>query len=292
MTFTQLQYFIEVVKTNNISKAAKKLFVSQPAISSAIKELEKEFKVNLFIRYNNQLTLTDEGHFLYEKAQELIKHYEKFKDDMSVYVKNYEVLKIGVPPMLGTFLLPPIIEQFSKIHPYVEIQIIELGSVANKEAILNRDITLGLTVNRREEAESDVLNVHKVVDTTLLFTVNKDHPLAKKQILDFEDIDQTPLVLMKEDSLQSELVKSAFERAGIKPNIKIRTNQLYTIRELLTRNNLGAFTFNQILEKEDNLIGVPLKDPINLQIVLSWRKDSALNEITRQFIDFMIGFSK
>ena len=292
MTFTQLQYFIEVVKTNNISKAAKKLFVSQPAISSAIKELEKEFKVNLFIRYNNQLTLTDEGHFLYEKAQELIKHYEKFKDDMSVYVKNYEVLKIGVPPMLGTFLLPPIIEQFSKIHPYVEIQIIELGSVANKEAILNRDITLGLTVNRREEAESDVLNVHKVVDTTLLFTVNKDHPLAKKQILDFEDIDQTPLVLMKEDSLQSELVKSAFERAGIKPNIKIRTNQLYTIRELLTRNNLGAFTFNQILEKEDNLIGVPLKEPINLQIVLSWRKDSALNDITRQFIDFMIGFSK
>lgn len=292
MTFTQLQYFIEVVKTNNISKAAKKLFVSQPAISSAIKELEKEFKVNLFIRYNNQLTLTDEGHFLYEKAQELIKHYEKFKDDMSVYVKNYEVLKIGVPPMLGTFLLPPIIEQFSKIHPYVEIQIIELGSVANKEAILNRDITLGLTVNKREEAESDVLNVHKVVDTTLLFTVNKDHPLAKKQILDFEDIDQTPLVLMKEDSLQSELVKSAFERAGIKPNIKIRTNQLYTIRELLTRNNLGAFTFNQILEKEDNLIGVPLKEPINLQIVLSWRKDSALNDITRQFIDFMIGFSK
>lgn len=211
---------------------------------------------------------------------------------MIVYVKNYEILKIGIPPMLGTFLLPPIIEEFTKLHPYVEIQLVELGSVANKKAIINQEITLGLTVNREQEADNDILNYHNVVDTTLLFTVNKDHALAKRKILDVTDIDQTPLVLMKEDSLQSELVKNAFEKAGIKPNIKIRTNQLYTIRELLTRNNLGAFTFNQILENEDSLIGIPLKEPINLHIVLSWRKDAQFNEITRQFIEFMMNFHR
>ena len=72
MKVMQLQYFVEVVKCNNISQAAKKLFVSQPAISTAIKELENEFHTSFFIRYNNQLTLTDEGKYFYYKAVELL----------------------------------------------------------------------------------------------------------------------------------------------------------------------------------------------------------------------------
>ena len=59
MTITQLEYFVAAVKTNNISKAAKQLYVSQAAISFAIKELEKEFNTSLFVRYNNQIVLTD-----------------------------------------------------------------------------------------------------------------------------------------------------------------------------------------------------------------------------------------
>ena len=76
MKIIQLQYFVEVVKTNNISKAAKNLYVSQPAISSAIRELEKEFNTTLFIRYNNQITLTDEGHYLYRLALDLLENFD------------------------------------------------------------------------------------------------------------------------------------------------------------------------------------------------------------------------
>ena len=78
MKIIQLQYFVEVVKTNNISKAAKNLYVSQPAISFAIRELEKEFNTSLLIRYNNQITLTDEGHFLYRQALGLLENQRSF----------------------------------------------------------------------------------------------------------------------------------------------------------------------------------------------------------------------
>lgn len=290
MKISQLEYFVEVVRTNNISKAAKKLYVSQPAISAAIKELEKEFNTTLFIRYNNQLTLTDEGHYLYIQAQNLLAAFTKAEEDMHIYVKKSEILKIGVPPMLGTFLLPPIIEQFSKLHPHVEIQLVELGSVANKKAIIDREITLGLTVKGKENYPES-LNYHKVVDTTLLFVINKNHPLSKKAIIGIEDIDSTPLILMKEDCLQSSLVQNAFEEKGITPNIKLRTNQLYTIRELLTRNNLSAFIFNQIVEHEPALAGIPLKEPIDLEIVIAWRKDVPLNDITKAFLNFMLEFN-
>ena len=291
MKIIQLQYLVEVVKSNNISKAAKKLYVSQPAISTSIKELEKEFNTTLFIRYNNQLTLTDEGHYLYVQAVKLLQEFDKVHDDMMSYVKKAEVLKIGIPPMIGTFFVPKILEEFSKDHPHVEFQLIELASKANREAMLNQEISLGLTVKEKKEAFPDSLKYHKVVNTTLLFVVNKNHPLAKKKVIDIPDLDNVPLILMKEDALQSSLVQKVFKKNNSKLNIKLRTNQLYTIKELLNRNYLGAFIFNQLIGKEPNLVGIPLKHPIDLEIVIAWRKDIPLKDVTQDFLNYMLSYS-
>ena len=292
MKIIQLQYFVEVVRTNNISKAAKNLYVSQPAISSAIRELEKEFNTTLFIRYNNQITLTDEGHYLYRLSLDLLDNFEKVRNDMFNHLKKSEILKLGVPPMIGTFVIPPIINEYSKSHSNIEIQLMELGSFANKQAIIDRDINLGLTVISKTEDVPENISYTKLIDTTLLFTVNKNHPLAKKEVISFSDLKDTPLVLMKEDSLQSSLVQNAFENHNITPNIKIRTNQLYTIKELIKNNNLGAFMFNQIIENEPSIVGIPLKDPIDLEIVIAHRKDAHLNNVTKDFLNFIIECQK
>lgn len=288
MKIIQLQYFVEVVKTNNITQAAKNLYVSQPAISSAIKELEKEFNTILFIRYNNQLTLTDEGHYLYRLSLDLLENFDKVQTDMFNYLKKTEILKLGVPPMLGTFVLPPILKKYSKINPNIEIQLIELGSVSNKQALINREINLGLTVKSIDEELPSTITYHKLVDTTLLFSVNKNHPLAKKKIISIKNLKDIPLVVMKEDCLQSSLVQKEFEKLGLTPNTKIRTNQLYTIKELIKNNNLGAFMFNQAIENDPSIVGIPLKDPVNLEIVIAYRTDSHLNNITKEFLNFII----
>lgn len=288
MKIIQLQYFVEVVKTNNISKAAKNLYVSQPAISTAIRELEKEFNTLLFIRYNNQLTLTDEGHHLYQLSLELLENFEKVRSDMYSFVKNFEVLKIGVPPMLGTFILPTIINSYTKENPNVEIQLTELGSMENRQALIDKDITLGLTVKSKDEELPDSLAYIKIMDTTLLFSVNANHPFSKKQKVSIKDLNSFPIVLMKKDCLQSLLVNKAFEENGLVPNIKVRTNQLYTIKELIKNNNLGAFMFNQVIEHEQTITGIQLETPIDLEIVIAYRKDATLNNISREFLNCII----
>ena len=288
MKIIQLQYFVEVVKTNNISKAAKNLYVSQPAISTAIRELEKEFNTSLFIRYNNQITLTDEGHYLYLLALDLLDNFEKVRSDMYSYIKQFEILKIGVPPMLGTFILPSIINSYTKENPNVEIQLTELGSMENRKALINREITLGLTVKSKDEKLPEQLTYIKIMDTTLLFTVHSNHPLAKKQKISIKDIKDFPIILMKKDCLQSLLVSNAFEENGLIPNIKVRTNQLYTIKELIKKNNLGAFMFNQVIENEQSITGIQLEKPIDLEIVLAYRKDANLNNISKRFLKCII----
>ena len=287
MTITQLQYFVTVVKTNSITKAAKQLFVSQPAVSSSIKELEKEFNTVLFVRYNNQIVLTDEGHHLYKLAVNLLQNYANSYEDMKNYIKKSSVLKIGVPPMLGSFIVPSLIQEYTKENQHIEIQLIELGSVANQKAILNGEISCGFTVKYQNNIDKD-LEYIKIINTSLFFAIDKNHPLAKKDEISINDIKNTPLILMKEDCLQSSLIQSEFEKKGLIPNVKIRTNQLYTIKALLNGNNLGAFLFTQVFKYDDEEIkAIPLEEPLDFEIILAWKKNTSLSEAMQNFIDFI-----
>ena len=287
MTITQLQYFVAVVKQNNITKAARQLFVSQAAVSFAIKELEKEFNTSLFVRYNNQIVLTDEGHHLYKLAVNLLQNVDNTYEDMKNYIKKSSILKIGVPPMLGSFIVPSIVQEFTDNNPNTEVQLVELGSVANQKAIIDKELSCGFTVKYKDNIspELDYVNVDK---TSLYFVINKSNPLAKKKVISINEIKNTPLILMKEDCLQSTLIQSEFEKNGLEPNIKIRTNQLYTIKELLLGNKLGAFLFTQVCKNNsENIVAIPLKESLDFEIILAWRKNSSLNETTKQFISFI-----
>ena len=287
MTITQLQYFVAVVKQNNITKAARQLFVSQAAISFAIKELEKEFNTALFVRYNNQIVLTDEGHHLYKLAVNLLQNVDNTYEDMKNYIKKSSILKIGVPPMLGSFIVPSIVQEFTDKNPNTEVQLVELGSVANQKAIIDKELSCGFTVKYKDNVspELDYINVDK---TSLYFVINKSNPLAKKKVISINEIKSTPLILMKEDCLQSTLIQSEFEKNGLVPNIKIRTNQLYTIKELLLGNKLGAFLFTQVCKNNaDDIIAIPLKESLDFEIILAWRKNSSLSDTTKQFINFI-----
>lgn len=287
MTIAQLQYFVTVVKQNNISKAAKKLYISQAAVSFAIKELEKEFDTSLFIRYNNQIVLTDEGHHLYKLALGILENVDSAYEDMKSYVRKASILKIGVPPMLGSFIVPSIVQEFTDKKQNTEVQLVELGSAANQKAILDRELSCGFTIKYKDNISPELDYIH--VDTTsLYFVINKNNPLSKKSDISINEIKNTPLILMKEDCLQSTLIQSEFEKNGLVPNIKIRTNQLYTIKELLLGNKLGAFLFTQVCKNNsDNIVAIPLKEPLDFEIVLAWRKSSSLNDATKEFIEFI-----
>ena len=102
MKIIQLEYFCAVSRYHSITQAAQKLFVTQPAISTAIKELEKEFSVNLFVRSKNHLTLTTEGEIFYQKAQELLQSIDQTTQQLYDLGKQTPSERIGIPPLLTT----------------------------------------------------------------------------------------------------------------------------------------------------------------------------------------------
>ena len=93
---------------------------------------------------------------------------------------------------------------------------------------------------------------------------------------------------MKEDCLQSSLIQNVFKEKGLSPNVKIRTNQLYTIKELLSANNLGAFLFTQVFKYDSEDIQIiPLVEPLDFEIILAWKKNTQLSDVILNFINYV-----
>lgn len=102
MKIIQLEYFCAVARYHSISEAARKLYVTQPAISNAIKELEKEYAIRLFFHGKNKLSLTSEGEQFYRTAEALLKQVENASVQLHALGKSVPPLRIGIPPLLST----------------------------------------------------------------------------------------------------------------------------------------------------------------------------------------------
>lgn len=111
MKLQQLRYFCAACRMRSLSRAAESLHVSQPSVSMAIRELEREFGVSLIARRYQGFALTEEGTALWEMAQSLLRHADHMSSQMQALGQRRRPVRLGVPPMIGTasgFLLRPL----------------------------------------------------------------------------------------------------------------------------------------------------------------------------------------
>lgn len=284
MKLLQLKYFQTVCRYESITKAAEKLFVSQPTISFCIKELEDEFGVKLFHRKHNRLQLTVEGQFFYEKVQYILQSVDSLERQMQEMCANRNHIKIAVPAMISTFLFPQMFDAFTKQYPGVQLEMLETGSLQTRKLVDSNSVDLGITI--LDSAVNDDYNILPLVTTELVFCVNKNHPLAGANAVSFKQLADERIILFKADSYQNVVIKSAFAEEGVEPNILLYSSQLYTIKQFLSYGKTGAFLYRQVAEMDSDLVCIPLEEPILQKIVLIWKKSGSLFSDAENFILF------
>ena len=144
MKIVQLEYFCAVTECHGITQAAQKLYVTQPAISNAIRELEKEFSVNLFIRSKNHLTLTNEGEMFYQKASALLESIRQTSSQLYDLGKQVIPVKIGIPPLLSTVFFPDMLLAFYEKYPDIPVELFEYGSIRAAALVQEEELDLAL----------------------------------------------------------------------------------------------------------------------------------------------------
>ena len=112
MTLAQLRYFCTAAQYHSITKAAEALFVTQPTISIAVRDLEKEFSLTLFSHANNHLVLTAEGEEFYRKAYAILASCDDLQAEYVSLERHRIQVRIGIPPMLSTVFFPELLDAF------------------------------------------------------------------------------------------------------------------------------------------------------------------------------------
>ena len=284
MKIMQLRYFMEVCRCESVTKAAKELYISQPTVTSAIHEMEKEFGVNLFNRQQKKMVLTKEGEYLYQEGEKLLRSLAELELTMKNFGGKNKRIKVGIPPMIGTFLFPKMIREFREVYPELDVEIQEYGSMQTRQQVQNDQLDAAFVI-LDETTEKDFYCV-PLVETELILAVSKEDPLSGRTHIKVEELKDEPLILMREDSYQNLEIKKRFQEAEIVPKVFLYSSQLYTIKEFVRNNQAGAFLFRNLVEQDPELVGIPCEPAIPIRIGLIWKRGKYTYNGTKNLIEF------
>ncbi|MDU2064244.1 MAG: LysR family transcriptional regulator [Sporomusaceae bacterium] len=285
MDLRQLEYFQMVCRLNNMTRAAERLHVAQPAISVAIQKLEEELGVRLFERSQKQFTLTVEGRVFLERAEDILQRSQDAVLEMNEYKElRRGRIKLGVPPMIGSYLFPHIFAGFQKLYPDLNLVVIEEGSLAVRELIEKDELDLGMVIT---SLASSLLKTQPITTGEIVLCVSPLHPLAERSAVSFDDLKQEPFILLKEDAYHRQVVLEECRKHGFEPNIVLSSSQIETVRGLVGKGVGISFLLDAIAQQDHKIQSVSLAESMKIEIGLAWKKDRFLSKAAQVFIDYM-----
>lgn len=285
MNLNQLEYFCTAARYQSITQAAKKLFVTQPAVSGAIRELEKEFSVNLFTHARNKLALTEEGQRFYERAEQLLRDVETAKQQLSDLGKTRAPVLVGIPPLWGTTFFPDLLQDFQKRYPDIRLTFYEYGSARAANLVQEEELDVALVSLGLSDLEK--FNSVRIGKDRFVIAVDPQHPLADRTSVKLEEIIPYPIIMFNTDSVQNVVFRNRFERMGVAPNILLYTSQIHTMKSLVHTKSCVAFFYETLLQDHTDMVGIPLSPSVEKEVGLIWRKGKYTTASTEAFINFV-----
>ncbi|MCD7950152.1 MAG: LysR family transcriptional regulator [Erysipelotrichaceae bacterium] len=284
MNLRHLQIFIKVYETKSMSQAAKELYIAQPSISLAIKEIEEHYNTKLFDRISKHLYPTESAHTYYQYAKHVIDLYDEMEESM---MNNESMeLKIGSSITIGNYILPDILKLFKSQYPDAQFHIIINNSQYIEQAIYQNDIDLALI--ETDPMSNDIIKIPFMKDH--LYTIaSPNHPLTQKEHPTLEDIKDENFIMREEGSSVYKLVNSIFvsHQLNINPSWQSTSSQAI-IRAV--ENNLGISTLPYLLIRpaldDKRITTIPIEElHIERNYHIIYHKNKYLTSLALKFIE-------
>ena len=238
MNLLSFRYFLEVADTLNFSEASKRLHVSQPGLSQQISALEKEIGFKLLKRTTRQVSMTEEGAYLYEHLHPSFHKIETIIQDI-VQLKQIPptTVRISAVPSAASIWLPKLLKKmYTHLKP-VELYIEETTSKQAIQAVTQEQSHLAFIRTPFDSSELENMNIEtlELSQHPLLVILSKNHPLAKENAIDLTDLKHEPFIHYHPKNSPSlyYLLERACLEAGFVPNTLCVGPELMTIENLI-----------------------------------------------------------
>ncbi len=211
MTLNNLSIFIDVYQTLSITQTAKNLYITQPAVSRAIKSLETEYDMRLFDRIGKKIFPTEEGVLFYKKAYRIISEINDL-EHMGSDASQRQTIRIGAAIMIGTFLIPRITQAFESSHPNIEVKV-TIASASTLTAMLYKnELDMALIEDEVFDTNFNYVPFH---EDTMVAIVPAGHKLATGGPVTLSDLSAYPFLMREQNSSTRIYVNTILAAAGI-----------------------------------------------------------------------------
>lgn len=271
MTLAQMQYYTAVCKYQSLTKAAKELLISQPAMSVAMRELEAECGFPLFERGPNSIRVTEQGHALLREIEQMMLGYQRLQNNTKLIAEQKSVLRIGVATMGAGRIFSKIRRDFYEAHPEITFEVKEDSTEELYRKVDDGELDFAFCVSIRLPDKH--YRYVTVGNSRLMFCVHKNDPLAKRRVESLGQLGETPLVMLSDRYSQTKYLKRLFRQAKFEPNVIQYTAQVFTILQMIRENAAGGFLSEEIAGYLPDAMSFALHEVDMASITIIWRKD-------------------
>ncbi len=290
MADRRLQVFHAVAKHLSFTRAADALFMTQPAVTFQIKQLEEQYSTRLFERRHGSISLTPAGELVLSYAEKILALSDELDIRLSEMTGEMRgPLLVGASTTIAEFMLPKVLGEFNAMYPQVRARLI----VANSESIENRvaehTIDLGLI---EAPAKQGGLHSHICCEDELRVICAPDYPLAGMKSVTPKALEDYEFISREPGSGTREITDAYFRHHNVAPeNLKMQM-ELGSPEALkgVVSTGLGfAIVSRAVVDKElqlGDLVSIPLKPPLTRSLYLIFPQDRFQSRLTATFIDF------
>lgn len=286
MTLLQIQYFRAVARTGNITNASDELYVSRPAVSRAMRELEEELGIALFRRSNTGLALTEAGCAYYEACNDIQNRLDSLgRQLIHIREKNRDcAIRLGLTPLTGIAVFPRFYQDFQRVCPNIRITVMDHSH--SQARLMLEDGSMDASFTTHTEGLSENVGSMELAQTQLVFCVASTHPLAGRKSVSIRDICGEPLVYLSEGMQREKMILKRFRQIGCTPNVVLRMGQITALRNIVQEGAAAAIQLQGSIDDGKEVVGIPFDPPIRFQISLIWNRQSAERENVKAMLDF------
>lgn len=246
MTIRHLKIFIAVADTGKMSAAAEKLYISQPSVSQAIRELETHYHTLLFERLSKKLFITEAGKRLYSYAKPAIAQFDLIEENM-IQESRIERLRIGGTITLGGSILSYMIRDLKEACPGLELYSYVNNTRIIEQKLLNMDLDAAIVEGQIKSP--DLLSIPMIQDM-LVLVCGADHPFAGRPGISVTDLNDQDFVMRETGSGTRELFESFIRRHHLHIRTAFEETTPDGIRNAVKVNGCLAVISLRLLEKD------------------------------------------
>lgn len=275
MEIRQLEYFLMVSKVNSFTRAAERLYVSQPAVTNAVRSLEEELGIQLFDRSQKQALLTTEGKIFFAHVEQIMNGISNTLEEINS-LKNLGagVVNIGLTAFGGIPSCIFLLKNFIESYPNIKISVKEDETERLQKLLVEDKLDFAFVFSGKEKS---ALNYIKLSEQELTLCCNRRHRFRRQNILQLEEIRNESFIMPK-------AAKDFFVGADIFQNVVAEISHVQTIKSLVSAGLGVSILPEEIFEQDDNLIAVAIEPPIYLQPVIAYKKNRRQSHAAEAFL--------